>query len=250
MQPLFREVGSLESGSRVCGATCCVAYCASTNCAGRIYPFLQVAPHTYGIAPHNWWLTITGVSVAGMLFVALGCIVVYIIFIQTIHGSRVVLLLWRTRSAMTAGVDVGNSDGYHGWSEVRAILLATWSLIIIHGICLTMVGLSLPRHQPVTLVLAPLLFQWILVSPVYLFLPYWITRRHVTRWKRAERLLLHELMRSETGDAVRRTLEQRLTDLRRIRVNPFSGAIQALLFTLGTIASITFVVEIINHLYN
>ncbi len=218
--------------------------------AGRVYPFLQVSPHRYGITPHNWWLTITGVSLAGMLFFALGCVVVYIIFIQTINGSRVVLLLWRTRHAMTGGIRIADPDGYHGWSEVRGILLATWSLIIIHGVCLAMVGLSLPRRQPVALVLAPLLFQWIVVSPVYMLLPFWITRRHVTGWKRSERARLRQLRAAETSDAEQRTLEQQLADLRKVRVNPFSGIVQRLLYYVGTIASVAFVFDIIQHLYN
>jgi hypothetical protein len=234
----------------VMAAILAVLLIVRSQTTGSVYPFLEVSHHSYGIAPHNWWLTLDGVSVAGMLFFAVGVVVVYVIFIQTIQGSRVVLLLWRTRSAMVADVDVESSDGYYGWSEVRGILLATWSLIIIHGISLAMVGLSLPRKQPFEFVLAPLLFQWIIVSPIYLFLPYWITRRHVVSWKHDERARLRLSIATETTDAGRRALEQQVANLRKIRVNPFSGILQSILFIIGTIASIVFVVDIILHLYN
>ncbi len=231
------------------GALLAVLLIVRAQTTGRVYPFLQVSDRSYGIAPHNWWLTLDGESVAGMLFFGLAVCVVYVIFIQTIHGSRVILLLWRTRSAMVGGIQVSNSDGYWGWSEVRGILLATWSLILIHGTCLTMVGLSLPRRQPFELVLAPLLFQWLLVSPVYMLLPFWITRRHVRRWKRAESARLRQLIAMENRDAERRSLEQRMADLRKIRVKPFSGVVQRVLYYLGTMATIIFVVDIIRHLY-
>lgn len=234
----------------VLAATLAVLLIVRSQTTGRVYPFLQVSRHSYGIAPKNWWLTLDGVSLAGMLFFAVGVVVVYIIFIQTIQGSRVVLLLWRTRSALAADIDIASSDSYYGWSEVRGILLATWSLIIIHGISLAMVGLSLPRKQPFEFILAPLLFQWIVVSPIYLLLPYWITRRHVTRWKRDERARLRLLIALEISDARRRAFEQKLADLRKIRVNPFSGVVQSILYILGTVASIVFVIDIILHLYN
>lgn len=217
--------------------------------AGSVYPSLQTSRLGYGIDPHHWWLTLTGVNLAGMLYFSLGCIVVYIIFIQTIHGSRVVLLLWRTRSALGCGMEISNSDKYYGWSEVRAILLATWSLIIIHAICLAVVGLSLPRGEAITIILAPLLFQWLLVSPIYLLVPYLVTRRNVSEWKGAERARLGAAISRESSDAQRRSLEQQLVDLRKMKVNPYSGVMQRLLYYIGTIASIFFVLGTIRLLY-
>lgn len=217
--------------------------------AGSVYSSLRTSRLGFGIDPHHWWLSLTGISLAGMFYFCLGCIVVYIIFIQTIHGSRVVLLLWRTRSTLGCGMEVDSRDKYNGWSEVRGILLATWSLIIIHAICLAMVGLSLPRGQVIAIILAPLLFQWLIVSPIYLLVPYGITRRNVSEWKRLERTRLSAAISRETSDAQRRSLEQELIDLRRMKVNPFSGMIQRLLYYIGTIASILFVLGTIRILY-
>lgn len=217
--------------------------------AGSVYSSLRTSRLGNGIDPHQWWLTLTGISLAGMLYFCLGCVVVYIIFIQTIHGSRVVLLLWRTRSTLGCGMDTENSDKYYGWSEVRGILLATWSLIIIHAISLAMVGLSLPSGQVVAIILAPLLFQWLLVSPIYLLVPYGITRRNVSEWKRTERRRLRDAISQETSDATRRSLEQELVDLRRMKVNPYSGVTQRLLYYIGTIGSIVFVLGTIRVLY-
>jgi hypothetical protein len=217
--------------------------------AGSVYPSLQTSRFGHGIDPSHWWLTMDGVSLAGMLYFLLGCVVVYIIFIQTVHGSRVVLLLWRTRHALGCGMEIANSDKYYGWSEVRAILLATWSLIIIHAICLAMVGLSLPRGQAIAIILAPLLFQWLLVSPIYLLVPYEITRRNVSEWKRKERARLVGEISEEASDAKRRSLEQEMVDLRKMKVNPYSGIVQRLLYYIGTIASILFVLGTIRLLY-
>lgn len=217
--------------------------------AGSVYPSLRAPGLGAGIDPHEWWLTLTGVNLAGTLYFCLGCIVVYIIFIQTIHGSRVVLLLWRTRSALGCGMEIANSDKYYGWSEVRAILLATWSLIIIHAICLAVVGLSLPRGQAITIILAPLLFQWLIVSPIYLLVPYWVTHRNVSEWKGVERTRLDAAISQESSDAKLRSLEQQLIDLRKMKVNPYSGVTQRLLYYIGTIASIFFVLGTIRVLY-
>lgn len=217
--------------------------------AGRIYPSLQTSRFEMGFDPHNWWLSLSGVGWTGMFYFALACIVVYVIFIQTIHGSRVVLLLWRIRSAVDCGVQIENTDRYYGWSEVRAILLTTWSLIIIHGICLAVVGLSLPADETIAIVLAPLLFQWLIFSPPYLFVPYWLTRRNVSGWKRVERARLREAISKEKSDADRRTLEQKLADLRRIKVYPYTGVIQQFLYYISTFTSLIFVIETIRLLY-
>jgi len=218
---------------------------------GLVYPILRTGPNgSAGIRPESWWLTITGLTWSGMLYFLLGAVVIYIIFIQTIHGSRVVLLLWRIRRVIQGGLIPTDPDRYYGWSEVRAILLATWSLIIIHGVCLAMVGLSLPSHQRYEYVLAPLLFQWLLVSPIYLSVPFWITRRNVASWKGGERTRIRAALKGTPNAAQRRALEQEIADLRKIRVNPFSGTAQRVLFYVSSIGSAILVVQIIRLLYD
>jgi hypothetical protein len=218
--------------------------------AGLTYPILQTSKAgTDGLPPAGWWLTIIGLTWSGTLYFALGCAVVYIIFLQTIHGSRAVLLVWRLRHSIRGHIIPADPDRYYGWSEVRAILLATWSLIIIHGVCLTMVGLSLPSSQRYEYVLAPLLFQWLIVWPIYLTVPFWITHHNVSAWRHTERARIKAAISTTTDAAKRRTLEQEMMDLRKIHVNPFSGVFQRLLFLVGTVGSAVLVVQIIRFLY-
>ena len=244
----FRKLG-LWNPLVSLAALLCVLYVVRVQTAGHVYPSLHTSLSGVGIAPTDWWLSISGIGVAGLFYFLLGYAVVYIILLQTIHGSRVVLLVWRTRNHIAYEADTSDSDGALGWSEVRAILFATWSLIMIHGLCLGLVALSLPKGHPATIVLAPLLFQWLVVAPIYLLVPGYATRRNISAWKRTQRAKFRRDIAEAGTDAEVRALEHKLAKLKRVRVNPYAGVIGRGLHYIGIIATIVFVIQIIGQIY-
>jgi hypothetical protein len=232
----------------VLGSLLCVLLVVRAQTSGDVYPILAVAPSSFGINPSHWWLSFEGTGAAGALYFLLGFVVVYIILLQNIHGSRVVLLLWRIRHLVDYEADRENSDGYYGWSEVREILFATWSLTIIHGVCFGMVGLSLPNGH--ALALAPLFIQWLIVTPFYMVIPGWQTRRNITAWKNRESARLRGTVGADSDYAKRSAVENQIAQLRKIRVNPYAGLVRRTIYYLGIIATIVFVIQVLGKIYN
>lgn len=220
---------------------------ARAQASGRVYPILQTSRNGYGIEAGDWWVSITGSSLVGVLYFAVGFVVIYIILLQNIHGSRVVLLLWRLRQVVVYEADPKNRDGSFGWSEVQAVLFATWSLTILHGICLGCVGLSLPTGRAVAI--APLLLLWVIVTPFYMIVPVLLTRRNIGAWKRRERAVFQERIAAAPDEATRSAIQHEMRSLNDVKVNPYAGAARRGLHYLGIAGSVIFLAQIVQYIY-
>ena len=220
---------------------------ARAQTTGRVYPILQTGPSQHGIAPEDWWLSLTGTGAAGALYFLVGCAVVYVILLQNIHGSRVVFLLWRLRNVVEYGATLSEADGYNGWSEVREVLFATWSLTIIHGLSIGLVALSLPAGH--TLALAPLAVQWLVVTPFYILLPGALVRRNVSSWKRRQRIQLQAASSKAGSTGEEREIGVLLDEIDGVRVNPYAGLIGRGVHYLGVFGTVVFVIQVLLYIY-
>jgi len=215
--------------------------------SGRVYPILKTSSRGYGVLPEHWWASIIGPHLAGILYFTVGFVVIYIILLQNVHGARVVFLLWRLRTLVIYEADVTNQDGSYGWSEVKAILFATWSLTIVHGLCLGLVALSLPKGEATAV--APLLLQWVIVTPFYIIIPVWLTRRNLTAWKRRGRTVFESRIAAATTQAARSQLSHEMRTLVRVKVNPYAGVVRRTFHYLGLIGSIVLVIQVVQYIY-
>lgn len=229
-----------------CFALICVLLVHRSLAVDPVYPVLG-AQTIQGVPPENWWASPVGGLWAGILYVLWGTIIVNIIVLQNIHGSRVVYLLWETRRHINYGADPYNEDDHNGWAGVVRILFATWSLTIIHGACLALVAVSLPGRWVV--IMAPLIAQWLVVTPFYLAIPRALIKRNITHWKVAELTDIEASLKITSDRADRATLAQRRKDVAAVKVNPYAGVVGRALHYLGILGTLAFVVGIIQYLY-
>ena len=242
----FRRAGALNPLVAAV-AIVCMLFVVRAQTADAVYPTLPSGKGPAGIQPVDWWLTIEGTGLAGALYFLVGAAVIYLILLQNVHGSKVVALLWRVRKVVDFEADLSNPDGYHGWSEVRSILLATWSLTIIHGVCIGMVALSLPRGEAWALI--PLFGQWLVVTPFYMTIPGWQTRRNIEGWKRRERVKIEASVALNPSHAMKSAAQHQIDGLRVVRVNPYARLLQRFFSYLGIIGSILLVIQILQRIY-
>lgn len=228
------------------GAVLCMVLVARIEAIGPAYPILSDAAGNPGLPSTDWWLSLRGSFLPSVAYFIVGVLAIYAVLIQNVHGSRVVLLIWRLRRSVKYGADLDNADGFYGWSEVSQILFATWTLTIVHAVCLTAVSLSLP--QGALYAVWPLLGQWLVVTPFYLTVPIWLTRRNIRSWRTAQLALI------ASTDVVRSPMHQRLAALkarkiRAVKVNPYAGSLKLVSAFLGNIGSIVLVIQVLRYIY-
>ncbi|MGW5922295.1 hypothetical protein ACWFPY_25185 [Nocardia fluminea] len=189
----------------------------------EIYRFLGpsgVEPWSAEIFAH-WWANPQNNSLAWLLYFMVGFIAVYYVVRMNLVGGRVVLGIWRVRKDVLFGLDLDNLDGNYGWKPVMRMLTATYSALLLHGLGLLslMVLLSIPKW----FLLVPLLGQWLLVLPFYLFVPIYVVVRDVTEYKRRREAEIVALLSAvPVNDHVQRAaLSQRLEAIRKLPVAPF-----------------------------
>lgn len=201
---------------------------------GPVYRLLAADRHDE--SPSKWWLSMDSATWAPLAYFLVGYVVLTVILLQNLHGGRVVLLLWRIRHHVDFGANEENPDGQYGWSEASNILWATWTLIIIHGISIGLVALSLPPHALYAIV--PVLAQWILIAPIFWFVPTFITARSIRRWKR-------ERLRSLGAND--HSVRQKVL---AVKINPYAGLFKSLLGILGLVGTVAFMWQILGLLYD
>jgi len=214
---------------------------------GRVYPVLGVTGHGTGVEYSSWWAGISSGGWAWVGYVGWGTLFVYSVVLQNLYGGRVVLLLWRTRNAISYAADVDNFDGRYGWSDVRKILLCTWTAIIIHGISMAMVAISLPGRPAIYL--SPLLFQWLVTTPFYIGIPVYLIGRNISRWKATELARLLQVQAAGSTPHQISAAGAVADRVRRVRVNPYAGMAARTVYLLGFISSLTVVIQILRIIY-
>ncbi|MET9310677.1 hypothetical protein ABZX12_02520 [Kribbella sp. NPDC003505] len=214
---------------------------------GSDYPVLDPAGHGGAVKYSLWWAAISSEGWAWLGYVGWGTLFVYSVALQNVYGGRAVVLLWRTRKSIGYTADVDNLDGHFGWSDVRRILLCTWTAIIIHGIAMAMVAISLPNHPAI--VLSPLLIQWLATTPFYVGIPIYLIRKNIANWKSAELTKLM-LVQGPAASAQQVTAAGAMADrIRKVRVNPYAGMTARIVYLLGFVSSLTVVIQILRIIY-
>ncbi|MGW3361122.1 hypothetical protein ACWDFL_38070 [Streptomyces bungoensis] len=205
-------------------------------------------------AYQDWWASWHSAPLGAAVYLAIGTFGIYFIIIMNLAGGRVLLALWRLRKALRYQADIFNRDGFFGWKAARAVLVPTYTAILIHGISLILVSLAL--SQPLGFwVLAPVLLQWMLTLPFYLGLPPALTRRGVSSFKARQLARLSLSLRQvEAMEASLRAqgrfhteceaIAQQIRRVASLRSMPFSRpldlifAILQLLATIGGVYSL------------
>jgi hypothetical protein len=187
----------------------------------------------------HWWANFDFAIPGWLAYCAIGTVGLYFIITMNVIGSRVVLLIWRTRSYISYGADPDNRDEYFGWLQARRILAPTYIALAVHGLGIFLAATMVPLGALWFLV--PVAGQWLLVLGPYIYIPMSLVTKNIRvyREKEAARLvkLLDDLAlqsMSVERERDRETVAQRLERVRSIRSLPFRrfGDISLLLFTI------------------
>ena len=194
----------------------------------------------------HWWANFDFAIPGWLAYCVIGTCGLYFIITMNVIGSRVVLLIWRTRNYITYGADPDNRDEYYGWLQARHILAPTYIALAVHGFGIFLAATMVPPGAIWFLI--PVAGQWFLVLGPYIYIPMSLVTKNIMAYREQEtaRLvkLLDELAVQPMGvqrERDRETVAQRLERVRSIRSLPFRrfGDLSLLLFTIfSSVASL------------
>lgn len=188
-----------------------------------IYPaFAPVsAPGWSAEVARSWWANPEVGPLGFAMYFLVGYVAIYYVVRMNLVGGRIVLALWRTRKTVRFGMDVDNRDGNYGWGPVREILTATYLAMTLHGIGLAALLLTVGLSG--VLIILPLLGQWLILLPIYTFVPVISVVRNVREYKQIEvERLSEELAKIPDNNlAARAPISQRLDRVHQLPLVPF-----------------------------
>lgn len=215
-----------------------------------LYPSL--APTSLGEAARStwtrnaystWWANFDSGTWGWLIYVLIGYCGIYYIITMNIIGGRVVIFIWRTRKLVTYGADPENRDGYFGWLQARKILAPTYTAVALHGVCLYLIATMVPRSA--LWFLLPVMGQWLITLPFYMFVPLSITWRSISSFKKRESQRIVDIIDSLPSDPVdvdaqrdRELWAQRLERVRSIRELPFRRTKDVAISVVTAVATI------------
>lgn len=129
----------------------------------------------------NWWASldnVPGLFVYGLI----GIVGIYIIVLQNVVGYYMVRFVIRlARDDVRLGIDPYNRDGVAGWAGVSGVLATVYVSLIMHALGLSLIVFIIGFEGVAWI--AGLLLLWIVVTPIYVFVPLVIFRRRIGRAK-------------------------------------------------------------------
>jgi hypothetical protein len=84
---------------------------------GRLFPFIGPGDH-YA----DWWARISPFRLGGLVWVALGAIGLYMVYVEAVVGVNYVKFLRECRVQYHFRANPYNPDGFYGWSRLRRIV--------------------------------------------------------------------------------------------------------------------------------
>lgn len=122
----------------------------------------------------NWWagenhpLGLTAYFVAALF-------AIYVIILQNIVGLQAVYVALALDSVADFDVDWLNRDGYYGWKPAAKVFHTVYVSLIVNGltISLLLIALGLQSFPWISGLVA----IWVVVAPLYVFVPWKIFRR-------------------------------------------------------------------------
>jgi hypothetical protein len=194
----------------------------------------------------HWWANFDFAIPGWLAYCVIGTIGLYFIITMNVIGSRVVFLIWRTRSYITYGADPDNRDEYFGWLQARRILAPTYIALAVHGLGIFLTATMVPPG--VLWFLVPVAGQWLLVLGPYIYIPMSLVTKNIRAYREKEAARLVNLLddlalqpMSVQRERDRETVAQRLERVRSIRSLPFRrfGDLSLLSFTIfSSVASL------------
>jgi hypothetical protein len=187
----------------------------------------------------HWWANFDFAVPGWISYCFIGMTGLYFIITMNVIGSRVVLLIWRTRNYITYGADPDNRDEYYGWLQARKVLAPTYTALAVHGIGIFLAATTIPLG--VLWFLVPLAGQWLLVLGPYIYVPMSLVTKNIRSYRETEEAKLVGMLddltlspESVQRERDRETIAQRLERVRKIRSLPFRrfGDVSLLAFTI------------------
>lgn len=194
----------------------------------------------------HWWANFNFAIPGWLAYCIIGTIGLYFIITMNVIGSRVVLLIWRTRNYVTYGADPDNRDEYYGWLQARRILAPTYVALAVHGLGIFFAATMIPPQAIWFLI--PVAGQWFLALGPYIYIPMSLITKNIRAYRERETARLIKLLdelalqpMSVQRERDRETVAQRLERVRGIRSLPFRrfGDLSLLSFTIfSSVASL------------
>ena len=194
----------------------------------------------------HWWANFDFAIPGWLAYCVIGTVGLYFIITMNVIGSRVVILIWRTRNYIRYGADPDNRDEYYGWLQARQILAPTYIALAVHGLGIFLAATMVPLEALWFLI--PVAGQWFLALGPYMYVPMSLVTKNITAYREQETARLVKLLdelalqpMSVERERDRETVAQRLERVRSIRSLPFRrfGDLSLLLFTIfSSVASL------------
>ncbi len=153
------------------------------------------------LAKQNWWAG-PDHPLGLVIYTLLAFVAIVLIFTFNVVGLISVYFTMALYFAAEPGVDWYNRDGRYGWTPVaRVYRTVYWALALFGSGIATLIGV-LGSRVPISVV--TLILQYLLLAPVFLFVP-WFVFRNVERTAKAKRRaeLSREVESIDDGDLAR-----------------------------------------------
>lgn len=128
-----------------------------------------------------WWASPK--NLPGMIaFIAVSTFIVYYILLQNVVGLRLSKLVWDVRKQFTYEGDSLNTDGHFGWEPAARVLKTVYQSLSINSACMAMVYYLFNGQKPGGL--WPFTFLLIGAGSIYIFVPIWVIRSGLSKFRK------------------------------------------------------------------
>jgi hypothetical protein len=125
-------------------------------------------------AYNNWWAG-TNHPLGLIAYIAVAFFALYIIVLQNIVGVQAVYVAVALDSVADFAIDWLNRDGYYGWKPVARVFHTVYVSLTVHGLTISLLLIVLGVQSFPWI--SGLVAIWVIVVPLYVFVPWKIFRR-------------------------------------------------------------------------